>query len=200
MKYCKRGKYKNERQAHYFRVADTDRLFIFISIIFPRKYPSDLSPGKKYPYIVLSRTGAEKLAPRTRRKKKIKIANTYGRIHTPHVCGEREKVCDNGPQLLFTNFHQRGDDGKRSPWCDRMLNNIGTFYKRPRAAFYRPRPELEKCLCGSASTPPRNNVFQKSPLSFLACAEARWENGGPRVRKGIVGKKDDVPRVTQSPI
>lgn len=154
MKYCKRGKYKNERQAHYFRVADTDRLFIFISIIFPRKYPSDLSPGKKYPYVVLSRTGAEKLARRTRRKKKMKIANIYTSVY-----GEREKVCDNGPQLLFTNVHQRGGDGKRSPRRDQMLNNIGTFYKRPRAAFYRPRPELEKCLCGSAPTPPRNNVF-----------------------------------------
>lgn len=46
-KYCERGKYKNERQAHYFRVADTDRLFIFINIIFPRKYSSDLSPLEK---------------------------------------------------------------------------------------------------------------------------------------------------------
>jgi len=68
-------KYKNERQAHYFRVADTDRLFIFISIIFSHKYPSDLSPGKKYPYVLL-RTGAEKFA-RCIRKKKIKIVQTY---------------------------------------------------------------------------------------------------------------------------
>lgn len=63
LKYCEKGKCKNERQAHYFRVADTGRLFIFISIIFPRKYPSDLSPGKKNTPTLYSRArGAEKLA------------------------------------------------------------------------------------------------------------------------------------------
>lgn len=39
-----------------------------------------------------------------------------------------------------------------------MLNNMRTFYKRFSAAFYQPRTELEKCLCGSAS-PAADNVY-----------------------------------------
>lgn len=122
------------------------------------------------------------------------------RTHTSTYGGKGvgwEKICDNGPHyylLIFTSAAAMVYVRR-----DRMLNNIETFYKRPRAAFYRPRPELEKCLCGSASTPPRNSVFQKyRRFRFLLARKRGGETRGPRVRKGIVGKKDNVPRVTQT--
>lgn len=105
-----------------------------------------------------------------------------------------------GPNYYLLIFTKRGDDGVCSPRRDRMLNNMGTFYKRPRAAFYRPRPELEKCLCGSASTPPRNNVFQKyRRFHFLLAREVKRDGGGgrPRARKkrdrGKKGRRDAKP-------
>lgn len=140
----------------------TRTAYLFSSALFSLANILRISPLEKIPLrCTLAYGSGETCAWRTRWKKKNEIKD---REYIRACIGGRapgKEICDNGPQLLFVNFHQRGGDGVRSPRRDRMLNNMGTFYKRPRAAFYRPRPELEKCLCGSASTPPRNNVFQK---------------------------------------
>lgn len=69
-----------------------------------------------------------------------------------------------------------------------------TFYKRPRAAFYRPRPELEKCLCGSASTPRRRRgiMYFRNIAAFVSCscAGARWRKRARKKRdRGKKGRR-----------
>lgn len=71
--------------------------YLFSSALFSLANTLQISPlEKKYPYIVFSRTGAEKLAPRTRRKKKIKIANIYG-----HVWEAGEGLRQRAPIIIY---------------------------------------------------------------------------------------------------
>lgn len=184
----------------------TRTAYLFSSALFSLANTLQISPlEKKYPLCctLAYGSGETRVTYQTKKKKKKKIReHTRARMTGVWVewRGWERRFCDNGPHyylLIFTSAAATVYVRR-----DRMLNNIETFYKRPRAAFYRPRPELEKCLCGSASTPPRNSVFQKYRRFRFLLARKRGggKRGGPRVRKGIVGKKDNVPRVTQNSI
>lgn len=136
--------------------------------------------------------------PRDRSHHKEARAQQITRKADERVRARTPRQQQRGPNyylLIFT-----GANGARARWRDRMLNNMGTFYKRPRrAAFYRPRPELEKCLCGSASPPPpppprargagimyfRN----RAAFAFLAWRQPRQEKGA-RIRRKTDGARD----------
>lgn len=147
----------------FYLVVYADRPFVFISVIFPFKFLRALAIRKKHiPVRFLVREPRNSHNKSELIRARIRVATTESNYYL----------------LIFT-----GGNGACSPRRDRMLNNMGTFYKRLSIGYGW---NWKNTYVGRRAAILQNNVFQKYCAAFVSCLRRRGQRENAK-EKGLQG-------------